>query len=325
MKQVSMQMIADALDISKNSVSQALRNENGVSEETKIIVRAKAEELGYKYAKQNRKEKGCFLIVATDFAFSQLSFFDKIIRSIEYTASHEKYKTERAVITEEMVNNKILPKNLSKYDGLFVISHITDDYISLLTQQAIPCVVVDHHSQKFLADCILTNNRDGAYEAVKYLISHDNKNIGFIGDINFSPSYFERYRGYVHTLEDFNIPVIEEYQITEIEENQAVLFSKLKQIKTMPDAWFCVNSGLAYILNYYLQSEGYKVPEDIGIICFDNTEFTQMSNPKITNISTNLEFMGKQAVSSMLERLSHPAMPIVYKQIMPSLIILGTV
>lgn len=35
--------------------------------------------------------------------------------------------------------------------------------------------------------------------------------------------------------------------------------------------------------------------------------------------------MGKQAVSSMLERLSNPTVPIIYKQIMPSLIILGTV
>lgn len=325
MKQVSMQMIADALDISKNSVSQALRNEGGVSEETKKIVHAKAEELGYKYTKQKRKEKGCFLILATDFAFSQVSFFGQIIRSIEYTVTHEKYKAERVVITGDMMENQVLPGNLSKYDGLFIISHITDEYISLLTQQDIPCVVVDHHSQKFLADCILTNNRDGAYEAVKYLINHNNKNIGFIGDINFSPSYFERYRGYVRTLEEFKLPVNIEYQITEIEENQAILFSKLKEIKIMPDAWFCVNSGLAYILNYYLQSEGYEVPKDINIICFDNTEFTQMANPKITNISIDLEFMGKQAVLSMFERLKYPNMPLINKQIMPSLIVLESV
>lgn len=320
-----MQTIADALDISKNSVSQALRNENGVSEETKLLVREKAEELGYRYIKQNRKEKGRFLILATDFAFSQVSFFDKIIRSIEYNLSSEKYLTERVIVTEDMIDNKILPNELLKCDGLFVISHITNDYISLLTQQGIPCIIVDHHNQAFLADCILTNNTYGANEAVKYLISHNNKNIGFIGDINFSPSYYERYRGYIQTLEDFKLPAKPEYQITEIEENQAILFSKLKKIKTMPDAWFCVNSGLAYILNYYLQSEGYNVPKDVNIICFDNTEFTQISNPKLTNVSTNLEFMGKQAALSMLERLKNPNSPFIIKQIMPSLVILGSV
>ncbi|MCL2112586.1 MAG: LacI family DNA-binding transcriptional regulator [Streptococcaceae bacterium] len=325
MKQVSMQMIADALDISKNSVSQALRDAPGVSEETKKLVRSKADELGYKYVKQNKRIQGEFLILATEFALSQVSFFGEIIKSIDYNCTLKNFKTTTLAVTSEMIQENQLPANLTNYSGIFIVSHITDDYISNIVNQGIPCVVVDHHSPKVLTDCVLTKNTDGAYSAVEFLIKHHCKKIGFIGDIDFSPSYLERFRGYQRALKEHDIDLDSKILITKIKENQAELFSKLKEIKQMPDAWFCVNSGLAYILNYYLQSDKYQIPEDISIICFDNTEFTQMSNPKITNISTDLSYMGKQAVITMSERLAVPDSPYIHKQILPQLLELGTV
>lgn len=324
MKQVSMQMIADSLDISKNSVSQALRDADGVSEETKKLVRKKADELGYKYVKQNKKLRGKFLILASEFALSQVSFFGEIIKSIDYQCSKEHYKTQTLAVSPEMVNAGQLPDNLSDYIGIFVVSHITDQYIKNLTLQGIPCVVVDHHSPNFSADCILTKNTDGAYEATRFLIEHQSKRIGFIGDVDFSPSYLERFRGYKRALEDFHVTFDDQITITKIHENQAELFSKLKVMQTMPDSWLCVNSGLAYILSYYLQSEGYKIPEQVSVICFDNTEFTQMANPKITNISTDLRFMGEQAFLTMIDRKKNPDMPFMHKQILPHLTLQGT-
>lgn len=63
MKKVTMQDIADRLNITKNSVSQALGNKNGVSEQTKLAVFKMADELGYKYkreiAREVVKEKIC--------------------------------------------------------------------------------------------------------------------------------------------------------------------------------------------------------------------------------------------------------------------------
>ena len=52
-----------------------------------------------------------------------------------------------------------------------------------------------------------------------------------------------------------------------------------------------VNSGLAFMLNSYLQSSGYTIPKDISVICFDETEFTRMAIPQLTNIATDLQFI----------------------------------
>lgn len=323
MKQVSMQMIADALDISKNSVSQALRHAPGVSEETRILVQMKAKEMGYQYVKQNRKKQQNFLILATEFAL--LHYGKTIINGIEEECNNGHLKTTIFPVTDELIKATTLPENISQYTGIFIVSHITDDYISKVIASEVPCVIIDHHSTKFISDCILTKNTDGAYHAIEFLVKHQCKRIGFIGDINFSPSYLERFRGYKRALVDYNIALDNHILITEIHENQAELFPKLKEISKMPDAWFCVNSGLAYLLNIFLQSEGYNIPEDVSIISFDNTNFTQMSIPKLTNISTNFEYMGKLAVITLLSRLKNPDKPFIHQQILPELTILGSV
>lgn len=320
MKKVSMQEIADALEISKNSVSQALRDLPGVSEETKAAVRAKAKELGYHYKKGNGKsEERSLLLMATDFAFSQLSFFGEIVKSIEAESRKQNFKMKTFVLTAAILQNQELPKNIHHYDGIILLSHSDNTYIQKVIAQRVPVVLVDHHDPSLLADAVLSKNTDGTFQAVDLLIKNGCKKIGFIGDIDFSPSYLERFRGYHRALNEAKVPYDKAIEITQIQETQGALFTKLKEVKQMPDAWFCVNSGLAFMLNSYLQTAGYTIPDDISIICFDDTEFTRMANPQITNVATNLQYMGQLSVKMLQERLAHPNVPFTHAQIVPQL------
>ncbi|MDR0299094.1 MAG: substrate-binding domain-containing protein [Streptococcaceae bacterium] len=325
MKNVSMQKIADELGISKNSVSQALRDTKEVSDELKTEVRRVAEKLGYDYSPHKKKPKGTFAVLATSFALQQASFFGEIIKYLYFYSGENQRDILTVEVTPEMVEHEILPVQLSDYEGVFIVSHISDRYISKIINQNIPTVIIDHHSYKFAADCILTKNTDGAYLATNLLIEHGYKKIGFIGDIDFSPSYKERYRGYVQALTDSDLPLEEKVTITKIKENQGELFNRLKGIETIPEAWFCVNSGLAFMLNYYLQSLGYVIPRDISIICFDETEFNHMAIPSITNVSTDLKYMAQLGVTTLLNRLENPDLPYTHTQIVPHLNILESV
>lgn len=320
MKKVSMQMIADELNISKNSVSQALRDKPGVSVETKKMVLAKAKELGYEYVEpQKNKVAKNFLLLATPFAFSQISFFGIIIQSIEEVCKHKNCNVTTIPIDNTLLSSSTIPNDWLNYDGIFIISHSNNHFIKRVIDTKIPVVVVDHHDPSFITDTILSKNTDGTFQAIQLLVENNHTRIGFIGDINFSPSYLERFYGYQRSLNHFGLLSDEEIQITQIEETQGDLFNKLKQVKQMPDAWFCVNSGLAFMLNSYLQAAGYTIPDDISIICFDDTEFTRMSVPTITNVATDLDFMGKYAVDTLLHRIKHPKEPVICHQIMPQI------
>ncbi|MGX7196445.1 LacI family DNA-binding transcriptional regulator [Enterococcus olivae] len=320
MKKTSMQDIADALGISRNSVSQALRGKSGVSKSTQISVKKKADELGYQYNEhtlQNDKKK--ILLIATEFAFSQLSFFGEIIKSMENVCKTAGHNLQNFVLTSEILLNQKLPKDLNSFDGIIILSHSSNSYIKKIIDSHLPVILVDHHDPSLLADAILSKNTDGAFQAVSLLADHGHKRIGFIGDIDFSPSYLERYRGYQRAFKEFNFTHEEDIELIQIEETQGALFTKLKKIQHMPDAWFCVNSGLAFMLNNYLQTAGYTIPDDIGIICFDDTEFTRMAVPQITNVATNLQYMGQLVIKVLLERIADPTAPFTHHQIVPQL------
>lgn len=319
MKKASMQDIADALGISKNSVSQALRNMPGVSQQTRMLVKNKADELGYHYKKApSLSEDKRFLLMATEFAFSQISFFGEIIKSIETAAHNAGYQIERHTITEKELQTSV-PPDVNEYNGIFILSHSKNALIKRMIQTGIPVVLVDHHHPDLMADAILSKNTDGTFQAISLLIQNGLTRIGFIGDIDFSPSYLERYRGYHRALCENEISLDSTIEITQIEESQGALFERLKKIEQMPEAWFCVNSGLAFMLNSYLQSAGFIIPDDISILCFDETEFTRMAVPQITNIATNLDYMGKLAVKTLLNRINAPEEPLTHYQIVPQL------
>ena len=326
MSKVTMQTIADCLGISKNSVSQALRNKSGVSQKTKDLVYQKAEELGYKYKRSNATVMHySFLLVATEFAFSQTSFFGEIVKSIFIEVQNLNHEVATYTITDQDIHMLSLPKNLDSYNGIIVLSHSEDRYLEKLINTDIPIILVDHHGPTLITDAILTNNTDGAYDAVSLLLENQHNYIGFIGDIRFSPSYYERYIGYQRALLDNQKPLNPLIEITEIEESQGALFNILKQIPLMPDAWFCANSGLAFMVNSFLQAAGYTIPEDISILCFDDTEFTRSAVPQITNISTDLNYMGKLTVKTLIKRIEENSTPFIQQKISPQLTIRGSV
>ncbi|MGX7700997.1 MULTISPECIES: substrate-binding domain-containing protein [Enterococcus] len=67
------------------------------------------------------------------------------------------------------------------------------------------------------------------------------------------------------------------------------------------------------MLNSYLQSAGYTISDDISIIFFDETEFTRMVIPRLTNVANNLEFMSQLAIRTLLHRINHPDEPIIHQ------------
>ncbi len=325
MKNVTMQDIADYLHISKNSVSQALRDKNGVSEETKKKVAEAADKLGYFYNKSfsSINSQRHFLLIATEFALSQTSFFGKILTGLKNGLELNGDSLVIETIHAEAIQNCELPVSLlnEKFDGIFILSHIENTYIKKVIDYGIPCVLIDHHHPSFAADAVLSQNIDGSFVAVEYLIKLGCKSVGFVGDINFSPSYDERLYGFKKAMNTYQIPIHEEQIISNIKEDQTLLFDRLNQISQMPDAWFCVNSGLAFILNSFLRSNGFSIPQDIALLCFDDTEFTRMAQPQISCIATDLEYMEVCARNLMEQRLLAIDAPFVQMNIVPKLIL----
>ena len=84
------------------------------------------------------------------------------------------------------------------------------------------------------------------------------------------------------------------------------LFELFNQIEEKPEALLCSNDELAVMLMKVLQKNGYKIPEDISIIGFDDIELSRMVLPALTTIHVSKKLMGQKAVSRLLYRINHP-------------------
>jgi LacI family transcriptional regulator len=314
-RKITMQDIADRLNVSKNSVSQALSGKPGVSEETRNLIIKTAESIGYHYtSKKSPFSKPAIkniALIASDFAFSRKSFFGEIYLSIEKELSKRGMNLFIQSIDQHSKENLLIPPlfDHQEIEGVIILSHISKSYTEKIISTGLPTIIIDHHFPTLQADAILTNNRFSAYEAVRYLIDLGHRDIAFLGDIDFSPSYYERLEGFKLAFYEMKLPINHELIFSHTEENEESIFQVINGLSEHPTAWFCVNDGLGFYVNSALQQKGLKVPEDVSICSFDNGDLSRISTPKLTTVAIDLEYFGKKAVEQMMWRAENPLAP----------------
>jgi len=313
-KKVTMQDIADRLNISKNSVSQALSGKPGVSEETRQRVIQMAKELGYTYSNNkflNKDKPKNIALIASNHTFSLKSFFGEIYLNVEREINRRGYTLLIQSINEDYKDQLILPpiiKN-NQIDGIIVLSHISSEYINMVIETGIPTVVIDHHYPNMKADAVLTNNRFGAFTAIEHLIKLGHSDIAFVGNINYSPSYYERLEGYLLAFHQYSLKVDPQFLFTDALETENYIKSLINRLKKHPTAWFCVNDGLGYLINTQLQQYNVKVPDMASVCSYDNGQLSKISTPKITTMDINLDYFARRSVEQLLWRMEHPHEP----------------
>ncbi|THE13946.1 LacI family DNA-binding transcriptional regulator [Bacillus timonensis] len=313
-KKVTMQDIADYLNISKNSVSQALSGKPGVSDETRKQVQETANKLGYNYTPRQSNtisKMENIALIASDFALSQTSFFGKIYLSVQKEVKKKGMNLLIESISPKDAKELVLPYFIKSksVQGIIILSHITTDYINEVISTGIPTILIDHHHPHIEADSILTNNRFGAYLAVEYMIKRNHKNIAFVGNAPFSPSYYERLQGYIMAHEDYHLPVKNKFILKDSPDQEDIVKQFIDNLEEMPTAWFCINDRLGYIVNNLLKERGYQVPEEVSVFSFDNGQLCQLSTPRISSVDIDLQQYGIKGVELLLWRMEHPNDP----------------
>lgn len=318
---VTMKEIAKIHHVSINTVSLALNNRPGVSEEMRINILKTAEELGYlqtkeKFVKAFARTNICIMMQKR---YSQdMEFYGKVLLGAVEEAKQNGYDILMDFFDDD---NLEVPKNVTqrRVSGVIIIGKISDQNIELIRSYRIPVVLVDHASLTQNIDSITTNNKLGGYVAMNYLIQKGFKKIGFFGDLKYSLSIKERYWGYREALknqrEDMSESELSQYIhmysiLDGIEEavlsNDANAIMKLVQNHpVLPEVFVCSNDKAAISLMFVLQSLGYKIPDDISIIGFDNIELCERVTPQLTTIDVKKEIMGQKAVRRLLYKKSN--------------------
>lgn len=307
-QKINMDTIARSLNVSKVTVSKALNNKEGVSEELREIIKKKAEELGYhinvmaKGLKQNRTYNIGILIAdryvqATNTYYLEIyTKFTKEIATLGYTVILE-------ILSSEDEKKCNLPKMYlsGKVDGIIIIGECNHEYLKKFINLDIPVLLFDFTDSDIPVDSIIADNSFSGMQITKLLINNGHKNIGFIGNIYSTSSIKERFLGFYRALLDAKLPINYDFVISDRDETG--ILKDIELPEKLPTAFVCNNDQGAYYLCQKLLKMGVKVPDDVSIVTFDNSIYSHLSPVKLTTVDANADQMVTSAIKAILKKI----------------------
>ena len=306
---VTMQDIANQLGVSKVTVSKALNNKEGVSDQLKAKIKVTAKDMGYRYNALARALKvshsfNIGVIIAERFTGDHKSFYTGFYQHLSRVLDTYKYSGILNILSDQAEKGLSLPRIYleRKVDGFIILGQISKKYIEVLQNIDIPIIFLDFYDDHVGIDAVITDNFYGAYELTNYLISNGHREIAYVGNLHATSSIQDRFLGYYKSLLEHQIPLNNDYIINDRDENGK--FIDLLLPAQIPSAFVCNCDQIAYNLINKLKTSGYKVPEDCSVVGFDNDIFATISEPQITTVEVNIKEMAKTVVRYMIEKVT---------------------
>ncbi len=196
----------------------------------------------------------------------------------------------------------------SRVSGIIYVGAHPRDVSRLIPDLDIPLVITYSYSSKGSMS-VNYNDMQGAMLAVETLISYGHRRIGLIcGPINSVPSH-KRLIGYQTALMKHGIPYQPDYICTSNGnwwfEDGEVLCEKLLSLDTVPTAIFAMSDLMAFGAIKAARSHGLRIPEDLSIHGFDDTDAAGFITPPLTTISIPMNELGLRSAMSIISLIEN--------------------
>lgn len=318
MKKTTMQDIADELSISLNAVSIALNDKQGVSNDLRIKILETATQLNYPLKKLNAKatlKNKTLAVLIEERKRNDRYYYLDLLHHIQKEA---KIFGFRILIEYYDFTSFEVPKCISEHHvaGVIILGKISSPMITSLKLYIKEILCINHSIPYINIDSMITNDFLGGYLACEFLIQQGCQSIGFIGEISRSSNFKQRYLGYHKCMMNYFhlkytdfICLTQDIEDAVIHDNYQYIQKLLLTYREMPEAFICVNDRNAAIVIKALQYNGYKVPNDIKVIGFDNMEFAHYMTPSLSTLEVSRHMIAKRAVRRIHEMIHENTIP----------------
>jgi len=316
--------IAKVVGVSYTTVSRALNNKKGVSSEMRDKIVKISAEMGYQPNTLARglvsnSSKTIGLIIPD----IMNPFFPKIARGVEDAASEKGYTVFLSNSNWDVEKEKECINSLvsNRVDGIIINPNSTGDLVKLRDLK-MPVVYVNTKFTEKDVCFINIDNVSGAKVATQHLIDIGYKRIGFVGGTVKSYSNNKRLESYIDTLENNNIKVDRDIIVNSKFDTEVAYLEtkKMLKIENPPDAIFAANDIIALGVMHAVSEQGLKIPEEFGIIGFDDISEAKLPQIQLTTMSLPKYLMGKKAFELLLEQMENDSINTAQYTIKPKLI-----
>jgi LacI family transcriptional regulator len=310
MKYITLKMVAEKAEVSVNTASRAINNKPDISKETKKRILQIAKELGYirnaAAVALRTKKTGTIGVVIAD---NRNPFYAEVLNGIEEAAREKNYhiilaNTQRDYRKEEEAINLLLAKRV---DGLLITPvQDRDDDIKNLIDTNIPFVIVGRDFKNIEVDAVYNDEVKGGFLATEYLIKKGHKRVALInGFLHKSPAK-GRLEGYKKVLKKYGIP-FDDALVTIGDIDVKDGYERTKQLleKNLDfTAIFAYNDMMAFGAMQAVKEKGLRIPEDIGLVGYDDILFSSLISPSLSTIRLKKQELGAESVRLLLSRIN---------------------
>jgi len=310
-KRISLDDVAKEANVSVSTVSRVINNEKFISDDVRERVNKAVKKFNYQpqwVARSLRTRKTN--IIAIIISNIQDYWSAGIVRGIEeYIRDKNKnliiFNTDNSTEREKVSINLALNRNV---DGI-ILETVTKDgkFIEgVINDYGVPIAIIDNKIDVNNADFILSDDTNGSYKLVNHLIQvHKLKKVSCIcGDLEES-SGLDKVLGYKKALIENGIK-IEESLIKEAFWNLKMAYKctgELFSSDDKPDAIFCSSTDIAIGAVRFLNDNKIKIPDDVAVVSFDDSEFIRAFNPPLTVLGGVENKIGRKAAELLNLRI----------------------
>lgn len=199
--------------------------------------------------------------------------------------------------------------NYEDFDGIIVMSDLINSSRILekerlrIIKSGKPAIAVNKKLEGL--SCIRVDNYTGLYEMMEHLIKvHHYTDFAYVAGKETSVDIAERYKAYRVALQDNNLKINMDQVYTIEACNYPIAYHFFKELiesgAKLPEVFVCANDLIAISLMKVAEENGIKIPEQLKIVGYDDIAYTKCTNPSVSTVKSNSEYVGCECINRIL-------------------------
>ena len=302
--------IAEKLGVSTVTVSKALGDQKGVSDELRERIKQLAEEMGYKAvgnkSSEEQKSYNIGVLVAATYIEKYATFYWEFYQALTREAAKLNCFVMLEVLEkqEEREKQDIKLVKEGKIDGLMILGSMKTDYLKYLEESVqLPLLFLDFYDATVKEDCIISNSFYGTYYLTNYLFEKGHRKIAFVGTVLATDSITDRYLGYKKAMMEHGVEEKPQWIVPDREESR-YCYEQIILPKELPTAFVCNCDLTASKVVKALKERGKRVPEDVSVVGYDDYLFPGLCDVELTSYSVDMVRMAQTGIDTLICKIS---------------------
>lgn len=320
--------VAQRAGVSLSTVSRVLNDYVSVSSHTRERVESAIRELHYERPKvaddvKDTEEVNSVGLIVPDILNP---FFPLLIKGVEQVSRIHGY---HLILCDsendpELERQHIMNLYQRGVSGILLISTADQSPVEELISNGFPLVFLDRAIESEAVSYVISDNEDGAYQAVRYLLKLGHQRIVNLTGPEFLNTEKARLKGYQRALTEENLPFQQELMICanyHLEEAYHKIWSLLEKGQEFT-AVFATNDMMAFGAKQALEEWGKSIPDDVSLVGYDDIQFSSIIS--LTSVSQPTLEMGRNAMLLLLDLIKERIKTPQHIVLRPSMVIRGS-